>query len=65
MDTQGNLEEALEIIEFHARSANRVRALNVLTEGPIERRDLEEASGISRPTLSRILDDFERRGWVT
>lgn len=60
-----DIKSPLEEIEFLARSANRVRALDVLTAGPIERRDLEERTGISRPTVSRILDDFEERGWVT
>lgn len=54
----------LEAIEFLARSVNRVRVLNTVTNGPSERRDLEDETGISRPTLSRILDDFEQRGWV-
>lgn len=56
---------ALEDIKFLALSVNRVRALEALSPGPLERRDLEEATGISRPTLTRILDDFEERGWVT
>lgn len=66
MAPHGDIEGALEVIEFHARSANRVKALDVLTvtNGSIERRTLEEVSEISRPTLSRILDDFEKRGWV-
>ncbi|WP_227379978.1 helix-turn-helix transcriptional regulator [Haladaptatus halobius] len=59
-----NVESPLEEIKFFARSANRIRALNALTAGSIERRDLEETTGISRPTLSRILDDFEERGLV-
>lgn len=68
IDTKTSLEDidsALEDIKFIARSANRIRALNALSTGPIERRDLEEATGISRPTLTRVLDDFEKRGWVT
>lgn len=59
-----DIEAPLEDVEFLARSANRVRALNALTAAPIERHDLEEITEISRPTLSRILDDFEDRGWV-
>lgn len=60
----GNIVSSLELIEFHARSINRVVVLEALMAGPIERRDLEDVTGISRPTLSRILDDFEDRGWV-
>lgn len=62
-----DLEDAgstLEAIEFLARSTNRISVLQALTGGGMERRDLEEATGVSRPTLSRILDDFETRGWV-
>ena len=60
-----NVESSFDAIEFLARSANRVRALDALTAGPIERCDLEETTGISRPTLTRILDDFEKHEWVT
>ena len=59
-----DVERPLEDIEFLARSLNRIRALDALTAGPIDRRDLEETTGISRPTLSRILDEFEDRGWA-
>lgn len=57
-------DSALEAIEFLARSKNRVAVLNALADGSMERYDLEDTTGISRPTLSRILDDFESRGWV-
>lgn len=60
-----DMKSSLDDTGFLARSANRVRALDALTAGPFERRDLEEATGISRPTLTRILDDFEKCGWVT
>jgi hypothetical protein len=29
------------------------------------RRDLRDETGISQPTLGRILDGFEERGWAT
>lgn len=57
-------DPTLEAIEFLARSQNRVTVLEVLGERAMERHDLEDATGISRPTLSRILQDFESRGWV-
>ena len=55
----------LEELEFLARSPNRVSVLDVLTQGPIGRYELEETTGVTRATLGRILDDFEDRGWVT
>lgn len=58
------MDSALEEIEFLARSPNRVTVLEALTEGPIERYELEETTGVTRATLGRILDDFEERGWV-
>lgn len=64
MGSLRDIEAPLEAIEFLARSVNRVQVLNTVNDGPIERRDLEDETGISRPTLSRILDDFEQRGWV-
>ena len=54
----------LEELEFLARSPNRVRVLDALTEGPVGRYELEDATGVSRATLGRILDDFGDRGWV-
>lgn len=55
----------LEELEFLARSPNRVRVLDALTRGPIGRYDLEEATGVSRATLGRILDDFAERAWIS
>ncbi|WP_331233229.1 helix-turn-helix transcriptional regulator [Natronorarus salvus] len=60
-----DIEPPLEEISFLARSPNRPRALVALGAGPVERRDVEDETGISRATLARILDDFEERGWVT
>jgi predicted transcriptional regulator len=54
----------LEEVEFLSRSPNRVTVLDALTAGPVGRYDLEEATGVSRATLGRILEDFEERGWV-
>jgi predicted transcriptional regulator len=63
--TADESDSTLEAIEFIARSANRVVVLETLTDGPMERYELEEATGISRPTVSRILEDFRARGWIT
>lgn len=65
MDALDDIDQSLDVLSFHARSANRVRTLNVLANGATDRRSLEETLGISRPTLSRILDDFESYGWAT
>ena len=54
----------LEEIEFLARSPNRVSVLDALTRGPMGRYEIEDATGVARATLGRILDDFEDRGWV-
>lgn len=54
----------LEELEFLARSPNRIRVLDALTQGPVGRYDLEESTGVTRATLGRILDDFGERGWV-
>lgn len=60
MESAGALEE----IEFLARSSNRVRVLDALSDGPVGRYELEESTGVARATLGRILDDFEARGWI-
>lgn len=60
----GSTGTALEEIEFLSRSPNRVAVLAALTDGPRERYDVEESTGVSRATLGRILEDFEERGWV-
>lgn len=52
-------------LEFLVRSKHRVSVLELLAEAPATRRDLEDRSGISQPTLGRILGHFEERGWST
>lgn len=58
-------DPTLESIEFLARSKNRIAILNQLIDGRMERYEIEEATEISRPTVSRILEDFDARGWIT
>ena len=58
------MESALAEIEFLALSPNRVDALRLLTEEPRSRRELVELTGASQPTVGRILNDFEERGWI-
>lgn len=64
MRSTESLEAPLEEIAFLARSPNRVVVLDALTEGPVDRYELEESTGVTRATLGRILDDFTGRGWV-
>ncbi|WP_435347374.1 helix-turn-helix transcriptional regulator [Haloarchaeobius sp. HRN-SO-5] len=56
---------AFEDVQFLTGSANRVEVLTALTDGPVDRRDLRDDVGISQPTTSRTLAEFEERGWVT
>lgn len=55
----------LEDIAYLARSDNRVTTLDRLAEGSATRRELHDETGISQPTLGRVLDGFVERGWVT
>lgn len=54
----------LDVVAFLARSPHRVEVLETLSDGPMSRVDLHEATGISQPTLGRILAPFEERNWV-
>jgi predicted NBD/HSP70 family sugar kinase len=36
----------------------------LLHRGPISRADLSKATGLSKQTISEVVDDFERRGWA-
>ena len=54
----------LDDVEFLARSAHRVQVLRTLATGARTRPDLHEETGVSQPTLGRVLDSFEDRNWV-
>jgi predicted transcriptional regulator len=56
--------DPLEDVAFLARSAHRVGVLETLADGPLTRPELHEETGISQPTLGRILGSFEDRNWV-
>ena len=56
---------ALDDIAFLARSQNRVTVLETLSSGPHDRAELQEATGISRPTVGRIVTEFQARGLVS
>lgn len=58
------MSPAFELLAFVARSENRVVTLQTLVEGPSSRSTLQEATGIPRATLSRILADFRARELV-
>jgi predicted NBD/HSP70 family sugar kinase len=36
----------------------------LLHKGPISRADLAKATGLSKQTISEVVDDFEQRGWA-
>lgn len=55
---------ALDDIAFLARSRNRVAALETLSSGPHDRAALQEATDIPRPTVGRIINEFQARGLV-
>jgi predicted transcriptional regulator len=54
----------LEDIRFLADSENRFTALEALAAGPRSRSELGDATQASKATISRLLSDFEDRGWV-
>lgn len=56
--------DALEDIAYLARSANRVRLLDLLASGSYARRELAERTEIARTTIGRIVNEFEERGWI-
>jgi predicted transcriptional regulator len=55
----------VEELAFLARSPHRIQLLTQLSREERTRRDLREATGISQPTLGRILRDFEQRAWIS
>lgn len=63
--TTNSMDSSLDAIEFLARSSSRVRVLDSLNEeGPHTRDELKGVTEVSRTTLSRMLADFEERGWI-
>lgn len=58
------MESAIQDIEFLARSDHRVAALEALSDGRHDRRDLRAVTGASDPTTGRIIRDFEDRSWI-
>lgn len=58
------MDDVLGDVQFLANSANRIRVLEALRDGPASRRELQEETGVPRSTAARVLDDAEARGWV-
>jgi predicted transcriptional regulator len=58
------MDSAIQEIGFLARSEHRVRALEVLSDGRHDRRDLRAMTGASDPTIGRVIRDFEARSWI-
>jgi predicted transcriptional regulator len=58
------LDPPLDDLAFLSRSNNRIAVLEALARDDQTRRELRDATGVSRPTLGRVLDGFEERGWV-
>lgn len=54
----------LDDVEFLARSPHRVTIVRLLRDGPWTRPDLHEETGISQPTLGRVLGSLEDRAWI-
>ncbi|MWG35736.1 helix-turn-helix transcriptional regulator [Halomarina oriensis] len=54
----------LDDVEFLARSGHRVEVLRTLASGPRTRPEVHRETGVSQPTLGRILGSFEERHWV-
>lgn len=56
--------DALEDMAYLSRSSNRANILDLLTRGAHTRRELTEHVDASRPTLDRIVNELEDRGWI-
>lgn len=65
VDSGETAHPPVEELVFLARSHHRIRLLAALSREERTRRDLQDATGISQPTLGRILSDFEQRRWVS
>lgn len=63
-DWQGYREEPLSDIRYLADSPNRSHLLRYLLDGPANHTELQEATGASRVTVSRITAGCRERGWI-
>lgn len=53
-----------DVVAFFAGSWHRFTVLQALRTAPRTRHELRELTGVSRPTLSRILRDLGERDWL-
>ena len=51
-------------LDWLTRSENRVTVLELLAAEPREYAELQDAIGVSRVTMNRMLDDLEEHGWL-
>jgi predicted transcriptional regulator len=72
-DAPDGPQKALEPLDYLTRSEHRVQVLEALTETipkpgldmpGYEPRELREMTGASEATISRILNEFDERGWA-
>lgn len=63
-DADGLPDGALSDIAYVSRSGSRVEILDVIATESYSRRELQEATGIARTTVGRIITEFEERGWA-
>lgn len=59
------LDPPLDDLAYLSRSNNRIAVLEELARGAGTRRELREATDVSRATLGRVLEGCQERGWVT
>jgi predicted transcriptional regulator len=55
----------LDDVDHLARSPHRARVIRLFADGDVTRRELHEETGISQPTLGRILGSFQARHWLS
>lgn len=66
IDKDGTISDPpVEELVFLCRSHHRIQLLTQLSCEGQTRRDIQDSTGISQPTLGRILGDFEQRRWIS
>ena len=63
-EREGIPSEILEDIAYLSRTENRIDVLETLTWKPLSSSELREATGTSKATVNRILNEFEERSWT-
>lgn len=56
--------DAFEPLSYLLRSEHRIAVLEALQQSTQDRTELQATTGVTRPTLARILSAFESRGWI-